>query len=136
MSLIASHEALEQEKAQSDDAKRGQIEVWAEETYMHKLQKVDIVSREDGLHLADLAIKQLDRKPLCEYISTSLKIPEHCALILSRYLHITRPLTNFTAFSVAFVTRLMTGIGEERAELLDDAFAVFLVCWPSSKNLS
>lgn len=126
MSIIASHEALNNEKAQSNDAKRRQIEVWAEETYMHKLQTVDIVNREDGLHLADLAIRQADRKSLCEYVSTSFKIPEHCALIFSRYLHLANPLTNFTAFSVAFVTRLVTGTCSERADLLDDAYAVFL----------
>lgn len=56
MSIIGSHEALQHEKAQSDNAKLQKIEAWAHRTYMHTLQNIDIVDRDDGLHLADLAI--------------------------------------------------------------------------------
>lgn len=88
---------------------------------MRKLQNVNIVDREDGLHLADLAISQADRKPLREYVSISLKIPRHCALIRPRYLHLTKPRAKFTAFSVAFVTRLLRDTDLERAYSVDDA---------------
>ena len=66
MSIIAGYEALKNEKAQSDDTKLREIEAWAEKTCMRTLQNVGIVDREDGLHLTDLAIKQVDRKPLSE----------------------------------------------------------------------
>lgn len=79
-SIVASYEGLKNEKAQSDDAKLRQIEAWAEKTYMHKLQNVESLDRQDGLHLADLALKQADQKSL-EYVSISPKIPGHYALI-------------------------------------------------------
>ena len=81
MSIVASYKEMKIEKAQSDDAKLRQIEAWAEKTYIHKLQNVDVLDREDGLCLADLAIKQADRKPLGEYVFKSLKIPGRQALI-------------------------------------------------------
>ena len=61
MSIIAGYEALKNEKAQSDDTKLREIEAWVEKTCMLTLQIFGVVDREDGLHLADLAIKQVDR---------------------------------------------------------------------------
>lgn len=132
-SIVAGYKAILNEKAQNDDANLRQIEAWAEKTYMRKFRKVDLVDREDGLHLADLAISQADRKPLGEYVSISLKIPGHCALILSSYPHLIRPRAKFTAFSVAFVTRLLRGADPERAylvvfrELVNDFLPTFSV---------
>lgn len=57
MSILASYEALKNEKDQSDDAKLRQIEAWAEKTYMHRLQNVDTLDRKDGLCFAGLAVK-------------------------------------------------------------------------------
>ena len=70
------------EKAQIDDTKLRQIEEWAEQTYMQKLRNVDILDKEDGLYLVDLAIKQADRESLEEYVSNPLKIPGPNALNL------------------------------------------------------
>ena len=66
VSLVASYEAETRDGVPGDRAMLHQIEAWAEETYMHKLQSVDKVERKDGLHLADLAIEHADRKPLLE----------------------------------------------------------------------
>lgn len=126
VAIVAGYNKVKKEKAQSHEAKLQQIEEWAEKTCMHKMQGVEIVGREDGLHLADLAMRQADRKPLSEYVSISLQIPRHCALIRSRYLHLAKSRANFTAFSVAFVTRLLRLTGPERAHLVDDAFDDFL----------
>ena len=59
-------EVLSNEKSQRDDAKLQQIEAWAEETYMHKLQSVDTVDREDGVHLGEIAAKHARQKSLRE----------------------------------------------------------------------
>lgn len=124
--IVAGYKTVKKEKAQSHDAKLQQVEEWAEKTCVDKMQGVETVGREDGLHLADLAIRQADRKPLSEYVSISLNIPRHCALICSRYLHLAKLCAKFTAFSVAFVTRLLRLTGPERAHLVDDAFNDFL----------
>ena len=106
LSIVAAYKPIMNERAQNDDVKLRRVEAWAEKTYMRKLHNVDTVDREDVLHLADLAISQADRKPLRGYVSISLKIPRHCALILSRYLHLTKPRAKSTAFSIAFVSPL------------------------------
>ncbi|KAL9064880.1 MAG: hypothetical protein Q9161_008583 [Pseudevernia consocians] len=108
MSLVAGYEAETSDGVPGDRAMLHQIEAWAEETYMHKLQSVDKVERKDGLHLADLAIEHADRKPLREY------------------LHLAKPLSKFSAFSVAFAARLLQNTGPGRAYSFDDAFDVFL----------
>ena len=117
---------MKKEKAQSDDAKLRQVEAWAEKTYIHKLQNVDVLDREDGLYLADLAIKQANRKPLSEYVSISSKIPGHYALIPPRYQYLAKSRAEFTAFSVAFVTRLLRDTDPPRAYLVYDTSDVFL----------
>ncbi len=93
---------------------------------MHKLHNVNVVDREDGLQLADLAIKQTDRKPLSEYVSVSLKIPGLYALILLRYLDLAKQHVESTAFAVAFVTRLMRDTKSEQDYRVSDNLNVFL----------
>ena len=66
VSIVAGYEAMNSERSHRDNAKLRQIENWAEKTYMHRLQNVDTVGREDGLLLADLAINQAGLRPLSE----------------------------------------------------------------------
>ena len=70
MYIIASYE-MEVEDATregtlrpGDHTKPCHLMLWAEETYMHNLQSVDKVAREDGLEIAELAIKQAGQKPI------------------------------------------------------------------------
>ena len=72
MYIIASYEVEVKDANREGTLRPGDNEIpsrlrlWAEETYMHKLQSVDKVAREDGLEIADLAIKQAGQKPIDE----------------------------------------------------------------------
>ncbi len=123
MSIIKGFEASMNEKGQSDDARILQIEAWGKETFMDKIQTAGELDREDGLDLVELALNQADQKPLSEYVD---EIPEHCALILLEYLHVAESHRKFTAFSVAFVTRLLGGTYPKRYRLGADTFDVLL----------
>ena len=70
MYIIASYE-IEVEDAiregtrrPGDHIKPCHLMSWAKETYMHNLQSVNKVAREDGLEIADLVIKQAGQRPI------------------------------------------------------------------------
>ena len=126
LSVVENYEALKNEEAQSDDAKLRKIEAWAERTCTHKLHNVDVLDRKDGLYLADLAMRQADRGSLLAYVPISLNIPGDYALIPPRYLHLAKPRTGYTAFSVAFVTRLLSDTDPLRARIVNSTFDVIL----------
>ena len=71
MYIIAGYEAEVEDGIREGAIRPGDrirpchLMLWAEETYMHNLQSVDKVTREDGLEIADLAIKQ-GQKPIDE----------------------------------------------------------------------
>ena len=123
MSIVKGFEASMNAKGQSDDASILQIEAWAKQTFMHTFETADKLDREDGLDLVELTLDQADRKPLSEYVD---EIPEHCALILARYLQIAQSRRNCTAFSVAFITHLLGGTDPKQYFLVDDFFDVLL----------
>ena len=70
MEIIASYEVEVEIATREGTLRRGDhieprhLILWAEETYMHNLQSVDKVAREDGLEIADLVIKQAGQKPI------------------------------------------------------------------------
>ena len=72
MYIIASYEVEVEDATREGTLRSGdhinpsQLMLWAEETYMHNLQSVDEVAREDGLEIADLAIRQAGQKPIDE----------------------------------------------------------------------
>ena len=72
MYVIASYEVEVEDATREGTLRPGErieprhLMLWAEETYMHKLQSVDKVAREDGLEIADLAMKQAGQKSIDE----------------------------------------------------------------------
>ena len=70
MYMIANYEveveAATREGRPGDHINPRHLLLWAEQTYMHNLQSDDKVAREDGLEIAELAIKQAGQKAIDE----------------------------------------------------------------------
>lgn len=88
-SIIAGYEAEAIDAARGGALHQGdytalcEVKAWAEEIYVLKLRTVSSVDRQDGIHLAEFAVKQANRRSLREYVSIALERLEQRALTSS-----------------------------------------------------